>query len=128
MIRVLVVAQQNETAQSIAEALGGEEMLSAAVADRAQALEQLDHNPPDAVVLAMGPQGQLSEEFCREVCKRTLAPVLVVGRPEQALDVERVLAAGADAHVLVPFADQVLAAQLWALLRRVGLVVHANGV
>jgi len=126
MIRVLIIAPQKHTAESIAGALDGQRMLSTTVSEGTQALEQLDHNPPDAVVLAMGAQAEPGEELCRAVCERTLAPVLVVGRREQDLDVERVLAAGADAHVLEPFANEVLVAQLWALLRRVGLVAQAR--
>ena len=53
---------------------------------------------------------------------RPLVPLLVVGKHDNDLLVERVLAAGADAHVLEPFHEEVLVAQLWALLRRVGLV------
>ncbi|HUV73767.1 MAG TPA: hypothetical protein VMW79_05635 [Anaerolineae bacterium] len=51
-----------------------------------------------------------------------MAPVLVVGREDGKAAVERLLSAGADAHILKPLTAEVLVAQLWALLRRVGLV------
>src|SRR4030042_7088840 len=88
MIGVLIIAPQKHTAESIAGALDGQRMLSTTVSEGTQALEQLDHNPPDAVVLAMGAQAEPGEELCRAVCERTLAPVLVAGRRGQAPDGE----------------------------------------
>jgi DNA-binding response OmpR family regulator len=125
MIRVLVIDPQEQTGSSVARVLEGQKMMPTVVSDRTGALEQLDDNPPDAVVLAAVPWAEWSEELCRDVCQRTLVPLLVVGKQENDLVVERVLAAGADAHVLEPFHEEVFVAQLWALLRRVGLV--ANG-
>jgi DNA-binding response OmpR family regulator len=97
-------------------------MLPIVVGNLEEALQQLDKNPPHAVVLAAYTNREQSEGLCRAVCERTLAPLLVVGKLDHDLTVERMLSAGADAHVLEPFSGEVLVAQLWALLRRVGLV------
>jgi two-component system response regulator MprA len=125
MIRILVVDPQEQTGFSVAKALEGQKMQPTVVCDRDEALRQLSSNPPDAVILAAVPWADWSEELCRALCQRTLVPLLVVGDQENDLLVERVLAAGADAHVLEPFHEEVLVAQLWALLRRVGLVATA---
>jgi DNA-binding response OmpR family regulator len=122
MIRILVIDPQEQTGNSVARALEGQNMKPTIVRDRDEALKQLDSNPPNAVILAAVAWADWSEDLCRTVCERTLVPLLVVGRQENDLVVERVLGAGADAHVLEPFHEEVLVAQLWALLRRVGLV------
>jgi DNA-binding response OmpR family regulator len=122
VIKVLIIDPENQTAKSVAEALSGQEMLPIVVGNLEEALQQLDKNPPHAVVLAAYTNREQSEGLCRAVCERTLAPLLVVGKLDHDLTVERMLSAGADAHVLEPFSGEVLVAQLWALLRRVGLV------
>jgi DNA-binding response OmpR family regulator len=122
VIKVLIIDPEDQTAQSVAEALSGQDMLPIVVGNLEAALQQLDRNPPHAVVLAAHTKGEQSEGLCRAICERTLAPLLVVSKQDCDLAVERMLSAGADAHVLEPFSGEVLAAQLWALLRRVGLV------
>jgi DNA-binding response OmpR family regulator len=122
VIRVLVIDPENQTTQRVAEALLGQEMQPIVVGNLEEALQQLDKSRPHAVVLAAYTKGEQSEGLCRAVCERTLAPLLVVGKQDCDATVERMLSAGADAHVLEPFSGEVLVAQLWALLRRVGLV------
>jgi DNA-binding response OmpR family regulator len=125
VIRVLVIHPDTRAAASLARALADEKMMPTVVCDRAEALRQLDSNPPDAVILAAVPCNGWSEDLCRAVCHRTLVPLLVVAAQADNHLVQQLLAAGADAHVLEPFAADVLVAQLWALLRRVGLVSSA---
>lgn len=126
VIRVLVIDPQNQAALSVAEALKGQKMKPTIVRDVDEGLRQLEQTPPHVVVLAAYPGDQKTEHLCRAVCERTLAPLLVVGRQAHDRAVERVLAAGADAHVLEPCSKEVLIAQLWALLRRVGLVSESS--
>ncbi len=125
MIRVLVIHPDSETAASVASALAGEKMMPTVVCGREEALSQLASNPPDAVILAAIPCNGWREDLCRAVCHRTLVPLLVVAEQEDEHLVQQLLAAGADAHVLAPFTAEVLVAQLWALLRRVGLISSA---
>ncbi len=121
MIRALVIDPDNQLAESITRALEGEKMAVSVVYDREETLLQLENAPPDAIILAVGSSRDSAEDLCRDVCERTLAPLLAVGKIEHYLAVERVLVAGADAHVLQPCSTRILVAQLWALLRRVGL-------
>jgi DNA-binding response OmpR family regulator len=122
MIRVLVVDPENRTAGTVAAALEGQKMRPTAVCSVEEALQQLCSNPRHAVIFAASPSAAGDEELCRAICERTLAPVLVVGREDGKAAMERLLSAGADAHILEPLTAEVLVAQLWALLRRVGLV------
>lgn len=121
MIRILVIDPDKQMADSVTRALEAEKMAASVVWNREDALRQLHNDPPHAVVLAVGPTGNWGEELCRDVCERTLVPLLAVGKREHDSAVERALAAGADAHILQPFTRGVFTAQLWALLRRVGL-------
>jgi DNA-binding response OmpR family regulator len=121
VIRVLVVDPENRMGADVAHALEGQVMLPTVVSSAEETLNQLQSKPPHAVVLAASPSDDGDEELCRAICERTLAPVLVVGRADRQTGLERLLSAGADAHVLEPLTAQVLVAQLWALLRRVGL-------
>jgi DNA-binding response OmpR family regulator len=122
LIRVLVIHPDSETGARVARALADEKMMPTVVRNPAEALRQLDSNPPDAVILAAVPCHGWSEDLCRAVCHRTLVPLLVVAPQEHDHLVQQLLSAGADAHVLEPFTAEVLVAQLWALLRRVGIV------
>jgi DNA-binding response OmpR family regulator len=125
MIRVLVIHPDSKTAATVASAVADEKMMPTVVCDREEALSQLDNDPPDAVILAAVPRNGWSQDLCRAVCHRTLVPLLVVASQEDNYLVQKLLAAGADAHVLEPFGAEVLVAQLWALLRRIGLVSSA---
>lgn len=127
MIRVLVIDPDKQMDHTIEEGLEAAKMAVCLTHDKLEALRQLETEPPDAVVLAVGHSASYCEGLCRQVCARTLAPLLVVGQRNQDLAVERALAAGADAHVLHPFSQGVFLAQLWALLRRVGLTRTPKG-
>jgi len=122
MITVLAVDPENRTAANVAGALEGQKMLPIVVCDVQDALQQLHSSPPRAVIFAASPSDEGDEGLCRAIRERTLAPVLVVGREDGKAAVERLLSAGADAHILEPLTAEVLVAQLWAVLRRVGLV------
>jgi DNA-binding response OmpR family regulator len=126
VIRILVIDPHKHIGDGVTGALEADKMAVSVVYNREEALLQLEREPPDAVVLALGPSWNWGEDLCRDVCERTLAPVRAVGKIEHYLAVERALAAGADAHALQPCSTRILVAQLWALLRRVGLSRPAN--
>ena len=121
MIRILVIDPHKHIGDGVTRALEADRMAVSVVHNREEALLQLENAPPDAIILAVGSSWDSAEDLCRDVCERTLAPLLAVGKIEHHLAVERVLVAGADAHVLQPCSTRILVAQLWALLRRVGL-------
>lgn len=128
MIRILVIDPDKHITDSVTRALEADRMVVSVVFDRGETLLRLASEPPDAVILSVGSSCNWYEELCRDICERTLAPLLAVGDAEHGLAVERILAAGADAHVLQPCSTGILVAQLWALLRRVGLSRPASPV
>jgi len=98
-----------------------EGMFAYVALDREEALSHLDGEPPDAVVLSLGPSGGWEQDLCREVRERSTAPLLVLARRGQELALARSLDVGGDAHVLKPVTKQIFLSQLYALLRRVGM-------
>ena len=121
MTTILVIDSDKRIAESIAEILRAEEMVTSIATEGEEALRHLDEEPPDAVVLSLGPPGSWENDLCREIRERTIAPLLVVGKRGQEFALARSLNAGGDAHVFKPFTTRIFLAQLYALLRRVGL-------
>jgi two-component system response regulator RegX3 len=121
MITILVVEPDHEVADMVVQILRSEGIDASVASDSDGALQEIDRNPPDAIVLTLGPGGAWGEELCREMRQRSIAPVLVVGTRRQQVPLARTLNAGADAHLLRPFTEQMFLSQVYALLRRVGL-------
>lgn len=121
MITILVVASDKRMADRMAKILQAEEMVASIATEGEEALRHLDEEYPDAVVLSLGPPGSWEHDLCREIRERTIAPLLVVGRRGEESALARSLNAGGDAHLLKPFTTRMFLAQLYALLRRVGL-------
>ena len=121
MTTILVIDSDRQIADRIAEILQGEEMVTPIATKGEKALRDLNEEPPDAVVLGLGSPGSWEEDLCREIRERTIAPLLVVGKRGQEFALARSLNAGGDAHLLKPFTRRMFLAQLYALLRRVGL-------
>jgi len=118
---ILVIDSDKQIAERVAKILRAEEMVASMATEREAALQYLDEEPPDAVVLGLGPPGSWEEDLCREIRDRTIAPLLVVGKRGEEFALARSLNAGGDAHLLKPFTTRIFLAQLYALLRRVGL-------
>ena len=121
MSTILVVDSDKRIADQMAKILRAEEMVASIATEGEKALRHLDEEPPDAVVLSLGPPGSWENDLCPEIRERTIAPLLVVGRRGQEFALARALNAGGDAHLLKPFTTRMFLAQLYALLRRVGL-------
>jgi two-component system response regulator RegX3 len=118
---ILVIASDKRIADQIAKILEAEGMVAPIATEGEKALRHLDEEPPDAAVLNLGPPGSWEHDLCQEIRERTIAPVLVVGKRGQEFALARSLNAGGDAHLLKPFTKRIFLAQLYALLRRVGL-------
>lgn len=121
MTTILVIDSNERIADRMAKILQAEEMVASIATEGEEALRHLDEEPPDAVVLSLGPPGSWEEDLCQEIRERTIAPLLVVGKRGQEFALARSLNAGGDAHLLKPFTTRIFLAQLYALLRRVGL-------
>jgi two-component system response regulator RegX3 len=121
VIKILVVDSDEQALDGVVQILRKEGMETSVVLGRIEVLSHLASDPPDAVVLSLGPGRSWGEDLCREVRQRTIAPVLVIGETNQQFALACSLNAGADAHLIKPFTSEIFLSQVYALLRRVGL-------
>lgn len=120
-MRILAVDSDRGMADRMAKILGAEGMAPCVATKAEKALRLLDEEHPDAVVLSLGPPGSWEHDLCREIRERTIAPLLVVGKRGQEFALARSANVWGDGHLLKPFTTRVFLAQLYALLRCVGL-------
>lgn len=119
MQRLLVVEDDESIGEPLVRALRREQFDVAYVASGEDAIEHLEREPVDLVVLDIGLPGIDGIEVCRRV--RELHPgtgVLLLTARSSELDEVLGLDAGADDYVTKPFSLAVLVARVRALLRR----------
>ncbi len=109
-VRVLVVDDSADNAESLAEML---RMMGAQVAvanDGAQAIDMAAADPPALVLLDIGLPGMDGYETARRLRAQAAAPLRLVALTGygSAQDRERALAAGFDAHLVKPVPPQVI--------------------
>ncbi len=120
-MRILAIDSDKGMADRMAKILRGEGMVPCVATEAENALRLLDEEPLDVVVLSLGPPGSWEHDMCQEIRERTIAPVLLVGKRGQEFALVRSLNAWGDGHLVKPFTTRIFLAQLYALLRRVGL-------
>jgi DNA-binding response OmpR family regulator len=121
LINILLVSSDQEVSDQIATVLLAEQMTTSTATDGAEARRELDKRAPDVIFVNVDQGGDWQVQLCAQIRERTMAPLLVVGSKKHEPALARCLDMGADAHLLSPFSREVLAAQLYALLRRAGL-------
>ncbi len=109
-LRVLVVDDNRDAADTVARLLGVVGHEAAVAYDGLEPLRRLEADPPDAVLLDIGMPGLSGWELAKHIrAVRGEDPLLVAvtgyGTPE---DRERSRAVGIDAHVVKPADPQVL--------------------
>jgi two-component system, OmpR family, response regulator MprA len=120
-MRVLIVDDDRSLRDALRRALmlGGYDTVS--VASGEEALTQVDHASPDALVLDIGLPGLDGLEVCRRLRDDgNRVPVLVLTARDAIEDRIDGLDAGADDYLVKPFDVGELKARLRALLRRSG--------
>ncbi|MFO7325029.1 MAG: response regulator transcription factor [Pseudomonadota bacterium] len=118
-MRVLVVEDERELALAIADGLRQHAMAVDVAFDGAGALEKIDLNPYDVVVLDRDLPRLSGDEVCRRMVAHS-APARVLMLTAAAAVRERVagLELGADDYLTKPFAFSELVARVKALARR----------
>jgi two-component system KDP operon response regulator KdpE len=124
--RILVVDDEPNILATIAPLLRarGYDVLSA-MTGRA-ALEAVERDKPDLVVLDLGLPDLDGVEVCRHVRQDSGVPILVLSARGAEGDKVRALDAGADDYVTKPFGAEELLARIRAALRRVETAVPAG--
>jgi two-component system, OmpR family, response regulator MprA len=118
-MRVLVVDDDPGIRTAVGRALAFEGYEVAEAVDGADALDQIHHREPDAVVLDVSMPGVDGLEVCRRLRERgKTIPILVLTARHEVTDRVAGLDAGADDYLVKPFALEELLARLRSLLRR----------
>ena len=115
---ILIVDDEADVRELIAEYLGANEMRVSAAANGAQMFALLDREAIDLVLLDLRLPGEDGLDLARRLRERATLPiVLLTGRAEEA---DRVmgLELGADDYVTKPFSPRELLARVRAVLRR----------
>jgi two-component system, OmpR family, phosphate regulon response regulator PhoB len=119
---VLVVDDEPDIAALVAYHLARESFRVSTVSDGREALESLERERPDLVVLDLMLPGMSGLDLLREIRKRpdleSLPVILLTARREEEDRVEG-LSLGADDYVPKPFSPQELVLRVGAVLRRV---------
>lgn len=112
-MRVLLIERDVELASLLAfifEQAGDESVLAI---DRAGALQLLQLDNPDLVLI-----GHDALELCREIRRRAELPIMMLSAHDREDDLVAAFDAGADDFVRKPFSPRVLLVRARALLRR----------
>ena len=117
--RVLVAEDDRSVRESLVRALRLEGYDVTAVTDGEQALEHVESDEPDLIILDIMMPNVDGLTVCRRLRSRRVAtPVLMLTARHEVSDRVTGLDAGADDYVVKPFALDELSARMRALLRR----------
>jgi two-component system catabolic regulation response regulator CreB len=82
------------------------------------AARQIEHQPPEAVILDIGLPDGSGLDFCRDLRARSTLPILILSAHGEEIDRILGLELGADDYVTKPFSPRELVARVRGLLRR----------
>ena len=124
-MRILVVEDEKLIAEAIAEWLRADAFAVDVALDGQQALDRLDLNEYDVVVLDRDLPRVHGDQVCREILQRGGGPrILMLTAAGAVRDRVNGLALGADDYLAKPFAFAELSARVHALTRRPSTVIH----
>jgi two-component system response regulator MtrA len=83
-----------------------------------EAMQALDRDDPDLLILDVMLPGRDGFELCRAIRTKSLVPILMLTAKTDTVDVVVGLESGADDYVTKPFVTKELVARIRALLRR----------
>lgn len=118
LARVLIVEDEDGVRRSLRLALRGEGYHVDDVADAESALDFLEGNQPDLVLVDIMLPRISGLDLCRTIRQSSQVPIILVTARDDSHDVVAGLEAGADDYVTKPFVFKELAARVRALLRR----------
>jgi DNA-binding response OmpR family regulator len=129
IVEILVIGSDPSIVRWVEGTLLAEGMSVAAI-ESTEALSYLDENHADIIILDVDGNRHVSLELCQVIRGRTMAPLLLLTRDAKDSTVARALEMGADAYAVKPLTNKVFLAQIYALLRWIGLLSpgHAGQV
>jgi DNA-binding response OmpR family regulator len=124
---VLVVDDDPQLRDLLAEYLGGNGLTVEAVADGMEMRRAVERRMPNAIVLDLMLPGDDGLTLTRELRSRSAVPILMLSARGEEIDRVVGLEVGADDYLAKPFSPRELLARLRALLRRGQANVSADG-
>ena len=116
---ILIVEDDENTADMVLSLLGDTGFRTSAVADGSAALESITSSPPDLILLDLNLPDIDGMEVLRRVRDHSFIPVIVISGYGKEYDKVQALEAGADDYLGKPFSPEELIARIHTLLRRV---------
>jgi two-component system OmpR family response regulator len=123
--RILVVDDDPHIRDVICFALEKAGMTAAVAGDGAEALQRLDREGADLVILDIGMPELDGLEVCRRIRKRGDTPILFLSARSDEIDRIIGLELGGDDYVTKPFSPRELVARVAAILKRAKTVAAA---
>jgi len=118
MTRVLVVDDEESFRETLAFMLRKEGFDVSTAESGSEALDTLERDGADLVLLDLMLPGVSGTEVCRTIRQRTKVPVIMVTAKDTEVDKVVGLELGADDYVTKPFSTRELLARMRAVLRR----------
>lgn len=118
MAQVLVVDDEAELANAVAEYLGLSGIPAVAVVDAHQALPVFDATQPELVLLDVNMPGVTGFELCRSIRSRSSVPIIFLTARDTESDEILALSIGGDDFIRKPFSMAVLVARVRRVLDR----------
>lgn len=120
MIRILLVEDDDSIIRSLTEFLTGEGFAISAVPGQKEALEQLETNTYDLVLLDVSLKNGNGFSVCSAVKKEKEVPVIFLTASDDEYSVVTGLDLGADDYIGKPFRPRELVSRIRSVLRRTG--------
>ena len=123
MPKLLIIEDENELADAVADMLRAEGYEVAVAYDGKTAMDLYHQDPPDLVILDLMLPEAHGFDLLREMRSQTNVPVIMVTAKGEEIDRVLGIELGADDYVVKPFSMRELAARVKVVLRRAGFEV-----
>lgn len=123
-LRILVVDDEEDICDLIRFNLEEEGYVVSVSNNGMDALNKVERNLPDAIILDLMIPGISGMELCKKIKSKYDVPILMVTARAGETDAVLGLEMGADDYIRKPFSPRELMARLKAVLRRLGAVVE----
>ena len=118
MTKILVVEDEKSLSEPLAYLLRREGYDVSVVDNGISAIQAVESNPPDLMLLDVMLPGLSGTEVCREVRTRSGLPIIMLTAKDSEVDIVVGLELGADDYVTKPYSSRELLARIRAVLRR----------
>ena len=125
--RVLVVDDEPNILAAVRPLLAGHGYEAVTAMSGRAALDAVQREPPDVIVLDLGLPDMDGVEVCRLIREESAVPIIVLSARASEADKVRALDAGADDYVTKPFGAEELLARIRVAIRRVDPAVPPTG-